>query len=151
VSGTAEPARGWPLPPLDPDAAPFFEGARLGVLRIPKCASTGRLFFPPRPTSPFAPRVPPRWSDVSGRGSIWSFVVPHPPLLPPFEALAPYAVVLVALHEDPTVRLVGNVVARPGGGIDEVDPATLAIGARVHVVFEAVGGIHLPRWMLDRA
>jgi uncharacterized OB-fold protein len=139
----------WPLPAADPDAAPFWEGARRGVLRVPRCAATGRLFFPPRPTSPWAPRTTPEWVDVSGRGAIWSFCVPHPPLLPPFDALAPYAVVLVALDEDPRIRLVGNLVARPGGSIAEVDPATLAIGAPVRVLFERVSDeIHLPRWVL---
>jgi hypothetical protein len=141
---------GWLLPALDEDAAPFWEGARRGELRVPRCAATGRLFFPPRPTSPFAPRVPPGWAALSGRGAVWSFCVPHPPLLAPFDALAPYVVALVALEEDPRVRMVGNLVARPGGSIAEVDPAAVSIGAAVRVVFEPVGdGIHLPRWMLE--
>lgn len=140
-----------PLPPGDEDAAPFFEGCRRGVLRMQQCAQTGRLIFPPRPLSPWAPRVKPVWTDVSGRGSIWSFVVPHPPLLPPFDALAPYNVILVALAEDPTVRLTGNLVRRAGDPIDSVDPATIEIGAAVRVVFERVSeALSLPRWVLDR-
>jgi uncharacterized OB-fold protein len=99
--------------------------------------------------SPFAPRRGPAWSAVSGRGAIWSFAVPHPPLLEPFAALAPYAVILVALEEDPRVRLVGNLVARPGGSIAEVPPGSIAIGARVRVAFERVSdAIALPRWVL---
>jgi uncharacterized OB-fold protein len=86
---------------------------------------------------------------VSGRGTIWSWIVPHPPLLPWFSARAPYNVILVALEEDPSVRLVGNLVARPGGGIGEVDPARIRIGAQVCVSFEPVTDeIHLPRWVL---
>jgi hypothetical protein len=136
------------LPWIDEDAAPFWEGCRCGELRIPRCAATGRLFFPPRPTSPFAPRVPAGWATLSGRGTIWSFVVPHPPLLPAYAALAPYNVVVVALEEDPSVRLVGNLVARPGGPINEVDPASIEIGAPVRVVFERLTDeIHLPRWL----
>jgi uncharacterized OB-fold protein len=139
------------LPPVtDEDAAPFWEGARRGELRVPACPETGRLFFPPRARSPWAPRLAPRWVAVSGRGSIWSFAVPHPPLLAPFDALAPYAVVVVALAEDPRVRLVGNLVARPGGAINEVDAATIEIGSPVGVVFERLtDAIHLPRWRLD--
>jgi len=137
------------LPPVTPESAPFWEGARAGELRIPRCPETGRLFFPPRPVSPFAPHREPEWAAVSGRGTIWSFVVPHPPLLPQFTDLAPYVVVCVALDEEPTVRLVGNLVAREGGGIGEVDPATIAIGAAVRVVFERVSDeIALPRWRL---
>jgi uncharacterized OB-fold protein len=86
---------------------------------------------------------------VSGRGTIWSFAVPHPPLLPYYAARAPYNVVLVALAEDPRVRLVGNLIARAGGDIGEVDPAGIEIGASVEVVFERVSEtLALPRWIL---
>jgi hypothetical protein len=138
------------LPAVDEDAVPFWEGARRGELRIQRCSATGRLVFPPRALSPFAPRAPLAWTAVSGRGRIWSFAVPHPPLLPPFEALAPYNVVVVELEEDPAVRLVGNLVARPGGPLNELDPRSIEIGARVRVAFERLSEeIHLPRWVLD--
>ena len=60
------------------------------------------------------------WIPMSGRATVWSFVVPHPPLLPAFAELAPYNVVVVALDEDPNLRLVGNLVASPGGAINEM-------------------------------
>ena len=53
------------IPPADPDSAPFFAGCSEGVLRIQQCAETGRLIFPPRPMSPFAPHVAPTWTTVS--------------------------------------------------------------------------------------
>jgi hypothetical protein len=87
---------------------------------------------------------------VSGRGTIWSFVVPHPPLLPHFDALAPYNVILVALEEDPSVRLVGNLLPAEGAAINAQDPETIRIGASVRVVFERVSDeIVLPRWLLS--
>ena len=138
-------------PPEDPHAAPFFEGCRAGELRMQQCAETGRLIFPPRPLSPFAPRTRPTWTTVSGRGTIWSFVVPHPPLLPPFTELAPYNVIAVALAEDPSVRLIGNLLPEEGAAIDALDPATIEIGAPVRAVFERVNdALTLPRWVLDR-
>lgn len=137
------------LPQIDEDSAPFFEGARRGELRIQQCSETGRLIFPPRPFSPWAPGVKPVWTTVSGRGCIWSYVVPHPPLLPQFGELAPYNVILVALAEDPTIRLVGNLVARAGGPINEIDPSEIEIGSAVRVVFEKIDdAIYLPRWLL---
>jgi uncharacterized OB-fold protein len=140
----------WLLPVPGEDDAPFWEGARRGELRVQQCTETGRLLFPPRARSPWAPHTEPRWVRVSGRGAVWSFAVPHPPLLEPFSGLAPYNVVVVALEEDPRVRLVGNLVARPGGALNEVDPRSIEIGARVRVHFEPVGdGIHLPRWVRD--
>ncbi len=136
------------LPFVDPDALPFFEGALRGELRVQRCTATGRLLFPPRALSPFAPRAPLEWVTVSGRGGVWSFVVPHPPLLPPFAALAPYNVIVVALDEDPALRLVGNLVARAGGPLNEVEPGSIRIGEPVRAVFERVAdGVALPRWV----
>jgi uncharacterized OB-fold protein len=138
------------LPQIDEDAAPFFEGARRGELRIQQCSETGRLIFPPRPFSPWAPAAEPVWTTVSGRGTIWSYVVPHPPLLPQFGEIAPYNVILVALDEDPMIRLIGNLVTRAGGPINEVDPAEIEIGSAVHAVFERIDdAISLPRWVAD--
>jgi hypothetical protein len=136
------------LPVVDADGLPFWEGARRGELRVQRCAETGRLIFPPRPMSPWGPHTPPVWTTLSGRGTIWSFVVPHPPLLPAYAELAPYNVIVVALDEDPTLRLVGNLLARPDGAINEVDPATIEIGAPVRVVFQQVEDVTLPRWVL---
>ena len=86
---------------------------------------------------------------MSGRGSVWSFVVPHPPLLPAYAELAPYNVVVIALDEDPLIRLVGNVVADADAPINSVDPATIEIGAPVRVVFpSAIDDVVLPHWML---
>jgi uncharacterized OB-fold protein len=138
------------LPPLDAESRPFFEGALRGELRVQRCPATGRLLFPPRARSPWAPRSVPEWVAVSGRGAIWSFVVAHPPLLPWYAERAPYNVIAVALEEDARVRLVGNLVARAGGPIGEIDPAAIRIGAPVRVVFERLGDeIALPRWVLD--
>ena len=89
--------------------------ARKGELRVQQCAETGRLIFPPRAMSPWAPHSEPVWTSVSGFGTVWSFAVPHPPLLPQFAELAPYNVIVVALDEDPTVRMVGNLVRSEGG------------------------------------
>jgi uncharacterized OB-fold protein len=140
------------LPPIDEDSAPFFEGCRRGELRMQRCSATGRLIFPPRPMSPFAPHAEPTWTTLSGRGSVWSFVVPHPPLLPWYAERAPYNVILVALDEDPHVRLAGNLVAGPGASLASVDPATLRIGLRVRAIFETLAGdVVVPRWVRDGA
>jgi hypothetical protein len=145
---SASPPPGPLLPPIDEDSAPFFEGCRRGELRVQQCAATGRLIFPPRPMSPFAPHATPRWIAVSGRGCIWSFAVPHPPLLPWYAERAPYNVVLVALEEDPRVRLAGNLVAGPGAPLASIDPATIRIGEPVRAIFEPLAGdVVVPRWV----
>jgi uncharacterized protein len=85
---------------------------------------------------------------MSGRGTLWSYVIAHPPLVPPYADLAPYNVVVVALEEDPSIRMAGNLVAEPGGTINQVKPDQIRIGARVKAVFsEGPGGLQLPHWM----
>lgn len=136
------------LPDLDDeDTAPFWEATARGVLAIQACGSCGRLRMPPRPMCPHCRSLEARWQEVSGRGTVWSFVVPHPPLLPAYAELAPYNVIVVALDEEPAIRLVGNLLASADGGIDEVDPATIEIGEPVRVVFQSVEDVALPRWV----
>lgn len=136
------------LPTIDEVSRPFWEGTLAGELRMQACTACGRFRFPPRPMCPHCRSVESTWKAVSGRGSIYSFVVPHPPLLPQFAELAPYNVVLVALDEEPTLRLVGNLVAGADAPINSVDPADISIGAPVQVVFQRVAdGVALPRWI----
>jgi uncharacterized OB-fold protein len=136
------------LPELVEETAPFWSACERGELVVQRCDSCGRLRFPPRPACPWCQSFEFSWPAVSGRGTVWSFVVAHPPLLPAYAELAPYNVIVVALDEDPTIRLVGNLVASADAAIDSVDPATIEIGMPVAVVFQRVADdVVLPRWM----
>ena len=131
----------------DPLTAPFFAACRRGELRVQRFAASGRMVWPPRPMDPHSQTLAHEWVELSGRGTVYSFVVPHPPLLPSYAALAPYNVILVALEEDPTLRMVGNLVAAPDGPINEIDPATIAIGEPVRVTFSSFDEVVLPQWL----
>ncbi|MFJ7066401.1 Zn-ribbon domain-containing OB-fold protein [Streptomyces sp. NPDC101115] len=139
-------------PVIDEDGAPFWEYAARGELRIQACADEGcgELRFPPRPCCPHCQSFDSEWRLMSGRGRIWSFVLPHPPLLPDYAAQAPYNAVLVELAEAPRIRLAGNVVSAPDAPLNSVDPARLRIGAAVKAVFAEIGGVTVPRWILER-
>lgn len=140
---------GFLLPDLESeDGAEFWAGCARHELLVQHCGACDAPRFPPRPMCPRCRSLEARWKPVSGRATIWSFVVPHPPLLPAYAELAPYNVIVVALDEDPTLRMVGNLLARPDGPINEVDPATISIGARVRVAFQEVDDVTLPRWVL---
>jgi len=96
------------------------------------------------------------WREVSGRGTLWSFVVPHPPLLPAYAEIAPYNVIVVEIEEDPTIRFVGNLVSDASAPINEIDPETIQIGAPVEVVFASLvradgSSVAMPRWVLTSA
>ena len=104
------------LPVLDdPDTAPFWEGAARGELLVQHCGNCGVARMPPRPMCPHCRSMETVWEPVSGRGTVWSYVIPHPPLLPAYTEFAPYNVIVVALEENPGLRLVGNLVDGPDG------------------------------------
>jgi len=139
---------GFLLPALnEPTTAEFWAGTERGELLVQACAACGARRMPPRPMCPVCRSTEVRWEPTSGRGTIWSFIVPHPPLLPAYSALAPYNVIVVALDEDPTIRFVGNLLATADGPINEIDPHTISIGEPVRVVFQRVDDVSLPRWV----
>ncbi|MEV4916333.1 OB-fold domain-containing protein [Streptomyces tirandamycinicus] len=142
---------GYLTPVIDEDGAPFWQYAARGQLRIQACASCDELRFPPRPCCPHCRSFDSTWRRMSGRGRIWSYVLPHPPLLPGYAEQAPYNAVVVELADAPRIRLVGNVVAAADAPLDSVDPELLSVGAPVRVAFTAAsGGVTVPRWLLER-
>lgn len=139
---------GFLLPLLEGDeASEFWQGCARGELLVQACGNCGRRRMPPRPMCPYCRSTDRRYEPTSGRATIWSFVIAHPPLLPAYGELAPYNVIVVALDEDPSIRFVGNLVAGPDAAINSVDPATIEIGAPVEVVFQPVDDVTFPRWM----
>jgi len=138
----------WILPDTeDEDAKPFWEGTARGELLVQKCSACGRRRIPPRPMCPDCRSLANEWVALSGKGRVWSFVVPHPPLLPAYSELAPFNVIAVELDEDPSLRLLGNLVTSADGAINEVDPHSIQIGEPVRVVFAKVDDVSLPRWV----
>jgi len=139
-------------PVVDDDGAPFWEYAARGELRIQACArpDCGELRFPPRPCCPHCQSFDSEWRKMSGRGRIWSYVLPHPPLLPAYAEVAPYNAILVELAEAPRIRLAGNLVSAPDAPLNSVPPERLRIGAKVQVVFADLEGVAVPRWVLER-
>jgi uncharacterized OB-fold protein len=137
-----------PILPLEtPETGGYFAGLRVGELRVQACRACGRFRHPPAFRCPWCHSPEREWRAVSGRGRIWSFIVPHPPLLPGFTELAPYNVIVVEIDEDPTIRLTGNLVLRPGGRPDEIDPATISVGEAVRAVFHMVEDVGLIQWV----
>ena len=70
---------GRPLPVPTPETAHFWEGTRLGELRLQACGDCGHTYFPPRP---FCPSCASRKVEVlraSGRGTLHSYVISHLP------------------------------------------------------------------------
>ncbi|MDG4862661.1 OB-fold domain-containing protein [Streptomyces sp. T-3] len=139
-------------PVADEDGAPFWEYAARGELRIQACAAPacGELRFPPRPCCPHCQSFDSEWRRMSGKGRVWSYVIPHPPLLPAYADQPGYNAIVVELADAPRIRLVGNLVTEPDAPLNSLPAERLRIGARVQVVFTEIDGIAVPRWILDR-
>jgi uncharacterized OB-fold protein len=82
------------------------------------------------------------WKPVSGRGTLFSYVIFHRPYHPGFKGELPYNVSLVELEEGP--RMVTNVV---GIAHDE-----LRIGMPLEVIFDDVtDDLTLPKFQPSRS
>jgi hypothetical protein len=111
-------------PSTDADTGFFWEGARQHRLLIQRCTSCGVLRHPPGPMCPHCNSLDRDAVEASGRGRVYSFVMPQYPPYPWFDY--PYIVALVELEEG--TRLVTNLV--------DVDPADVTIGMDVRVRFD---------------
>ena len=100
----------FPLPDVDdPITAPFFAGAARGELVITRCDTCGAYVWYPQETCPVDGGSL-TWTPVSGRGSLFTWAVVRRAFLPAFEDRVPFVTALVALAEDPAVRLCTYIV-----------------------------------------
>jgi len=125
-TGTAATPPGRPLrprPALTRDNAWWFEALRAHRLLIQRCASCGVLRHPPRPMCDRCRSL--EWDTVeaSGRGTVFSFVVNHYPVVAAFDY--PLVVGLIELAEG--TRLIANLVG--------LDPSEVTIGQAVVAEF----------------
>ncbi|MGF2943923.1 Zn-ribbon domain-containing OB-fold protein [Mycobacterium sp. Lab-001] len=113
-----------PVPTLSPDTEFFWNGLREHKLLIQRCTGCGALRHPPRPMCPKCRSL--EWDTVqaSGRGTVYSHVMPREPRFPFLEY--PYIVVLVELAEG--IRLVSNLC--------DIDPADVTVGMEVEVFYQ---------------
>jgi uncharacterized OB-fold protein len=120
-------------PSTTADTAFFWEGVKEHRLLIQRCSRCGALRHPPRPMCPACRALAWDVLEASGRGTVFSFVMPRHPPLPWFDGT--YIVALVDLDEG--TRLVSNLVG--------VEPDDASIGMPVVVRFEEFDdGVVLP-------
>mgnify|MGYP005864352037 CR=1 FL=1 len=115
-----------PLPQPTIDSAPFWEYCRQHELRMQKCQDCGHVRYPPNVLCPKCLSEKASWEELSGRGTVYSWIIFHQIYHPAFAADVPYPVAIVELDEGP--RLLTNIVLCP---VDQI-----SIGLPVEVVFE---------------
>ena len=123
-----------PLPMLVPESEFFWTSGSDGVLRFRRCAACGSYQHPPGPVCRTCGSSDLVVEPVSGRGVLVGFTVNEHTWTPAFPA--PYVIGIVAIEEDPRVRLTTNIV--------DVPVSELAVGRRVEVRFEHCEDVWLP-------
>ena len=119
-------------PMLNRDSQFFWDGTRLGELRIQVCNKCGAKRFPPGPACDAYDRG---YEVAAGTGVVFSSFVPRHPPVPGKEL--PIVIALIDLDEG--VRMVGEVV--------DVADDEIEIGMRLRVDFREIDGdLTLPIW-----
>ena len=128
-----------PVPVIDADSAPYWQGAKEGRLMIQRDRGSGKTFLYSRRLVPGVDDAEVEWVQASGKGKIYSFTVAHRPAGPAFKADTPYVIASIELDEG--ARIMTNVVT------DRLD--TLHIGQSVEVFFDKVSDeLTIPKFKL---
>ena len=126
-----------PLPRPTEDSAPYWDAARRGELRMQRCTDCAHTRFPPSVLCPRCLAEGHEWVRLSGRGTVFSWIIVHQSQHPAFNAATPYNVAIVELDEGP--RLHTTLV--------DCRNDQIRIGMPVEVVFDRVtDDVTLPRF-----
>lgn len=142
IEGIPLPSRG------DGIESGFWRALDAGILAHQRCTVCRHWHFPPRARCHCGGSLD--YEPVSGRATLWSYTVAHPPLLPAFAQLAPYPVIVAELDEQPGLRMVGTVARAVDDPINAVSPADLRIGMPLRAAIVALSpDIRWPRWLIE--
>ena len=140
---------GFLLPEADAATAGYWEAAQRHQLVAQRCNACSAWMHPPNVPLQFGHFTDGPclecgaedwdWAEVSGHGTLYSYVIVAQAVLPQWREAAPYNVAIVALEEDEGVQMVSNVV--------DVDDDQLKVGMPLEVIFDDVTDeVTLPRW-----
>ena len=130
---------GYLLPQPDAETQPWWDAVKAHQLTVQRCTGCGAHRWPPQLTCPSCHGETSEWVRLSGRGTLYSYIVVHQPVLSQWRESVPYNVAHVALEEHPDLVMVGNVV--------EMHSSDLKVGMALEVVFDDVTpDITIPRW-----
>lgn len=117
-----------PLPIKTAENTRYWASAQQHALELQRCGQCSRFRYPPGPYCPNCLSDDASWQPISGRATVYSFIIVHQRYDPSFTDDLPYNVAVVQLEEGP--RLVTNLVGIPNGDI--------TIGMPVQVTYDDV-------------
>ena len=119
----------------------FWTGGADGELRFLRCPDCRHYIHPPSPLCPACLASELEVASVSGRASVATFTLNHQTWVPAPDH--PYAIAIVEIEEQPSLRLMTNIV---GCAAEDV-----YIGMPVRVVFEQHDDVYVPLFEPDPA
>ena len=90
-----------PLPKINSDVKPFWEGCKNHELRFQKCQACGHVRWPASIICPECHKKETEWIIACGHGTIYTYAVYHIAYHPGFVNDIPYVVAIVELDEGP--------------------------------------------------
>jgi acetyl-CoA acetyltransferase/uncharacterized OB-fold protein len=123
----------FPVPEIDLRSEFYWSAGADGVLRFQSCGDCGSLVHPPSAACHRCRGGQLGVSAVSGRGTIVAVTVNYQAWRPGIDC--PYTIAVVAIEEDPRVRVTAQIRA---------DPGTVRIGQPVVVSFERREDVWVP-------
>jgi uncharacterized protein len=121
-------------PDLSGFEAPFWTSGAQGQLSILRCQDCRYWIHPPTMVCPKCLSRIVSFEATTGKGILFSFAVNHLPAGP--DVPIPYTIALVELPEQPSLRLLTNLV--------NCDPREATVNMPVKVLFENHGEVFIP-------
>jgi uncharacterized OB-fold protein len=118
---------------------PYWAGLAAGELVLQVCDHDGTHRFPESPVCPVCLSTDFAWKPVSGRATLWSWIVMHQKYFDAFADERPYPVAFVKLEEGPL--MVSTVVG---------DRSSLAVDAPLELEFTQIGEHNVPVFRVSR-
>jgi len=118
------------LPKPSPQSQGWWDGLRRNELVVQECSACATLRHTPTGICPKCGSEEYGWRKMSGRGTVYSYIVVHQTALPMWKGNVPYNIALVALQDAPQIKMMANVI--------DIENSDLRIGMPVYAVFDAV-------------
>jgi hypothetical protein len=121
------------LPTPDRESAPYWRALAEGRFVMQRCRVCGRWTWPPRPICSGCHGFDLEWTEASGSGEVYSWIVTHQPYSPDLAAIVPYTVALVRVEEQEDILIPGRYLgaSQIGQGLAvrmQTEPVTEDIG-----------------------